>query len=451
MSETVTSSLLNCARKIRFFKRSLLFKRIENEDSINIYMMLRRNIMIGWIGKWLLSAIILSLITGCSPKVPQSITPTPAKQIITPKVDEQESIIALTNGLLIDGTGNEPIHDAVMLIQGDRILEAGAQEDVTIPSGTQVFDVNGGAILPGFINAHVHKAYDKDRLQAWAQGGVTTVRDEAVIGDQTLIEALAIREQVTGDAQYARLISAGEMISALDGYGSLYVASAEEARQKVDYELNLGVDLIKIAMEDGYDGTSDLPNLTSEALNGIVQTAHEQGKLVSGHITRARYMEILVEAGVDDIAHLPCDLASVSVYKKMVEKGIYVTPTFSVYRNYDAPVNIVVENLRRFNRLGGKIALGSDYAGGPGEFELGIPMYEIEKMAEAGMTPMQIIVASTLNAAVVCGMEREIGTLQPGKIADVLVLDGNPLEDIQALTHIKMVIHLGEVIRDGDA
>lgn len=75
-------------------------------------------------------------------------------------------------------------------------------------------------------------------------------------------------------------------------------------------------------------------------------------------------------------------------------------------------------------------------------------MVEIEKMKEAGMTPMQIIVASTINAATVSGMETKLGTLQPGKIADVLVLDGNPLEDIQALTHIKMVIHPGKVIRD---
>lgn len=81
-------------------------------------------------------------------------------------------------------------------------------------------------------------------------------------------------------------------------------------------------------------------------------------------------------------------------------------------------------------------------------YHTGIPMYEIDKMVEAGMTPMQIIVASTMNAAVVSGKEMEIGTLQAGKIADILVVNGNPLDDIQALTQISLVVHLGEIIRN---
>jgi len=363
-------------------------------------------------------------------------------------VEEQVPVIALTNGLLIDGTGNEPIQDAIVLIQGERILKIGKRGEIAIPSNARVYDVNGATILPGFINAHVHKAYDKERLKAWAQGGVTTVRDETVIGQQSLEEALEIRDQLAGDPQYARLISAGQMMTVPAGYGFLYVFTEKEARQKVNYELDLGVDLIKLAMEDGNQGKTDLPNLTPVLLQAIVQTAHKQGKRVSAHVTRSHYLQPLIDVGVNDMAHMPFDYVSEDLFIQMVEKGIYVTPTFTVYRNYDAPVGMVVENLRRFNDLGGKIVLGNDYAGGPGEFELGIPMYEIEKMAEAGMTPMQIIVASTMNAAVVCGKETEIGALQAGKIADVLVVTGNPLEDIQAMTHIKMVIHLGEIIRN---
>jgi imidazolonepropionase-like amidohydrolase len=97
---------------------------------------------------------------------------------------------------------------------------------------------------------------------------------------------------------------------------------------------------------------------------------------------------------------------------------------------------------------GGQVALGNDYGGGPSEFELGIPMYEIEQMSEAGMTPMQVIVASTKNAAIVSGIEDEVGTLEPGKIADVLVVAGDPLEDLENLTNIRMVIHNGTIIRD---
>jgi imidazolonepropionase-like amidohydrolase len=119
-----------------------------------------------------------------------------------------------------------------------------------------------------------------------------------------------------------------------------------------------------------------------------------------------------------------------------------------VYRNYHAPISTCVLNLRNFVKQGGQVALGNDYGGGPSEFELGIPMYEIEQMTEAAMTPMQIIVASTKNAAIVSGIEGQVGTLEAGKIADVFVVSGDPLEDLANLTKILMVIHNGTIIRD---
>jgi imidazolonepropionase-like amidohydrolase len=107
-----------------------------------------------------------------------------------------------------------------------------------------------------------------------------------------------------------------------------------------------------------------------------------------------------------------------------------------------------VFNLRNFVQQGGQVALGNDYGGGPAEFEMGIPMYEIERMSEAGMTPMQIIIASTKNAAIVSGIEDQVGTLAVGRIADVLIVSGDPLEDLKNLSNIRMVIHNGTIIRD---
>jgi imidazolonepropionase-like amidohydrolase len=97
---------------------------------------------------------------------------------------------------------------------------------------------------------------------------------------------------------------------------------------------------------------------------------------------------------------------------------------------------------------GGKVALGTDYAGYSAVFDLAMPVTEIELMQEAGMTPMQIIVAGTRNAAHVCNLEDELGILQAGKIADVLVVNGNPLQDMHALTQVRLVIHNGQVIRE---
>jgi imidazolonepropionase-like amidohydrolase len=354
----------------------------------------------------------------------------------------------LVNGTLIDGTGSDPIANAVLVIQGERIVAVGSKEDVKIPRGTNVIDLGGATILPGFINAHVHFAFDEKNLEAWAYGGVTTVRDEAIITSGELDKLMAWRDESNQNPQRARLVSAGYMVTAPNGYGDLFVTSPDEARQKVFEELDAGVDLIKISMEDGYAGRSGLPKLTDEEIAAIISAAHERGALVSGHITQAEYLTILVKAGVDDIAHISYDLVPEEVWQEMVTKDIYMTPTFTVFRNYGAPVSTCVLNLRNFLKQGGQVALGNDYGGGPGEFELGIPIYEIEQMFKAGMTPLQIITASTKNAAIVSGIDDQVGTLETGKIADVLVISGNPLDDLQNLTNIRMVIHNGTVIRD---
>jgi len=364
-------------------------------------------------------------------------------------VDPTTATLALVNGRLIDGTGAGPLTEAVVLIAGDRILAAGSRDTLRVPDWVETIDLGGATILPGFINAHVHYGFHEANLQAWAQGGVTTVRDEGVIAEvASLADLMAFRDESRADPRNARLVSYGLMITVPDGYGDLFVDSPEEARQAVLDEIAQGVDGLKVSLEDGYAGTSGLPKLTPEELAAIVGAAHEHGLLVSGHITQGAYIQALIDAGVDDIAHLPYDFFPPEAVRQMVERGIYLTPTFSVFRNYGAPVGTCVRNLRQFIQAGGQVALGSDYGGGPGDFELGIPMYEIEMMSQAGMTPMQIILASTRNAAHVSNLEAELGTLEPGKMADILVVGGDPLADLQALREVLLVVHEGVVIRN---
>jgi imidazolonepropionase-like amidohydrolase len=359
----------------------------------------------------------------------------------------RKDILVLVNGLLIDGTGSDPIPNAMLVIQGERILAAGPKGDVKVPRGARLIDVAGATILPGFINAHVHFAFEEHNLQAWAYGGVTTVRDEGIISSGTLKDLMTRRDAFSQNPEYARVISAGYMLAVPNGYGSLFVNSPDDARRKVIEELDMGADLIKISLEDGYAGRSNLPKLSDNEITTIIAAAHERGTLVSGHVTQAQFLKVFVDVGVDDIAHIPYDVAPDEVWQEMVAKNVYLTPTFTVYRNYGAPVAGCVLNLSNFVKQGGQVALGNDYGGGPGEFELGIPMYEIEKMAESGMTPMQIIVASTKNAAHVSHIADQVGTLEAGKIADVLIASRNPLDDLQNLLDIQMVIHNGVIIR----
>ncbi len=128
---------------------------------------------------------------------------------------------ALVNGVIIDGTGATPLHNGGVVIRGDRILAVGSTDQVAIPSDAEVVDVKGAAILPGFINAHVHKAFDEVRLKTWAWNGVTTVRDEAILSPLTLDRAIAIRDSALKKPECARLISAGFMMTVPGGYGGV--------------------------------------------------------------------------------------------------------------------------------------------------------------------------------------------------------------------------------------
>ena len=360
--------------------------------------------------------------------------------------------LAIINGTLIDGTGAAAVRNAVLAIGRDgKIVAVGRRGDAPIPKETTVIDVEGATILPGFINAHVHDAYSATNLEAWAAGGVTTVRDEAINRQGvTLADLIARRNGEWNQPQHARLVSAGWMITAPGGYGRLAVASAAEARQRVSEELDAGADLIKVAVEDGIAGRTDLPVLSAEALAAAVAAAHEHGKRVSAHVTDARFLQTVVAAGVDDAAHATWDSASDALLREMISRRIAMVPTLTVFDAYNSLTGAQA-NVRRFVALGGEVALGSDYTDIPQNdfphFELGMPMHEIECMAGAGLTAMQIIVAATRNAARVCGLGEELGTLEVGKTADVLVVDGDPLRNLAALTNVRLVIHLGEIIR----
>ena len=132
----------------------------------------------------------------------------------------------------------------------------------------------------------------------------------------------------------------------------------------------------------------------------------------------------------------------------MVDAGMYVCPTLEMYKSYGWDTNST-NNLDRFVKAGGNVALGTNYHQKDEfyEYELGMPIKEILWMQEAGMTPMEIIVAGTKNAAIVCNLGSVLGTLEPGKIADILVIDGNPLKDLANLKKVRLVIKEGVVIK----
>ncbi len=359
--------------------------------------------------------------------------------------------LALVNGTLIDGTGAAPLANAVVVIRDGRIVSVGTRAVVPIPDGAQVTDVQGATILPGFFNAHVHRGYTEQNLQAWAQAGMTTVRD---LGTSPAPDTFAIRDALLRDPRNARLVAAGPMLTVQGGYPmvpwglpGLVIASEQDAVAKVNQLLDDGADVVKIALESGSTFRRQIPVLSKAEAAAIVKTAHARGVRASAHVTAAQDLERVLDAGVDDIAHMPYDHVSDELIARIVKAKLYWVPTLELWQHVgirDAPI---LDNLRRFVAADGRVALGTDYAGYAAQFELGMPLSEMEAMQKAGMTPMQIILAGTRNAAVVCRLDRELGTLEVGKVADVLVVKGDPLQDIHALASVRLVIHNGTVIR----
>jgi len=399
--------------------------------------------------------LLLLLVAACArlpqeePQTPASASPTPVT--VLPTGAPGEPTLVLAGGTLIDGTGAPPVPDAVVVIGENRVLTAGRRVDVTIPTGATVVDVSGATVLPGFVNAHVHGGYDAAALAAWAAGGVTTVRDLAARPGGV---DWAFRDEARANPKLARLVAAGPMVTVPDGYPIAYwgmpaltVASAGDARQKVGALLDQGADLIKIALESGAIFGQSMPMLSPEEARAIVLVAHGRGKPVSAHVTVVADLPAALDAGVDDIAHMATDRVPDDMIQRMVKTSVYWVPTLELWQGVGLRRPAIADNLRRFVAAGGQVALGTDYQGAPNvRFDLGMPITEIELMAQAGMTPMQIIVAATRNAALTCGLERELGTLEPGKLADVLVVEGDPLADLQALTHIRLVLRDGVVI-----
>jgi imidazolonepropionase-like amidohydrolase len=330
----------------------------------------------------LTSATAAGLLIGCSP------------------TQQADATLSLINGSLIDGTGTNAVPDGAIVIRAGQIMAAGPRTQVEVPANTDVIDVQGGTILPGFINAHVHAAYSAHILKAWAKGGVTTVRDLGAFRPYTRAKFLT-RDTLNANPKCARLFAVGSFINVKGGYPIAYwgghavtITSPEEARQAVNKLIDDGADVIKTAMESGYAfGQSGWPLLSPEEAAALADTAHERGKPVTAHVTSARDLDRALDAGVDEIAHMVVDELPEHLISRMVEAGTRWVPTLELWQRVSRiyPIShgsMAIKNLALFVEAGGEVVLGTDYAGAPQvDFDLGMPIHEIEWMQEAGMTP----------------------------------------------------------------
>jgi len=407
--------------------------------------------------------------------------------------------LAIIADRLIDGTGRNPVEDAVLVVADGRISAVGSRASVRIPDEVEIIEGDDLTLVPGFIDAHVHVAcqsgVDFNRLvmtrrsmlllmavpnaAITLRAGVTAVRD-AGLSPATVRDAI--------DAHYfsgPRCQMAVSILSQSGGHGDptmpcgsqlhmdcgmdvpdSVVDGPEMMRRRVREVLAAGGDWIKLSTSGGVLSSGDDPDaaqFTVQEISVAVQEAAAQGKRVMAHAMSAAGIKNALRAGVTSIEH-GCLLDEEAI-ALMKEHDAWLVPTLVAPRDViaaagegrsipDAMVNkaraISVRHMESFRAAvtaGVNIALGTDAAVGPH----GGNLRELALMVEGGMTPLEAITSSTRQAARLLGREADIGTLEPGKFADAVAVEGDPLADISLLAQpdrIRMVIKGGEPAKD---
>ena len=404
---------------------------------------------------------------------------------------------ALVGGNLIDGTGGPVLPDATVLIDEDRIKAVGPRPAVDLPPNTEVIDVSGLTLLPGLIDCHDHlasKGYDL--ATRWGLTEPTSLRHlrTAKVLEQTLAAGYTcVRDGGWLDAGFKQAVQEGlypgprlvvsvSIISPTGGLGDHVCPAGHQrpwgddpllpsgvangvdgVRAKVREMVRVGADVIKFATTGGASsrqghGPKDIA-FGPDEVKALLEEARTQGKKTMCHALGGPGLRMAVEGGVGSIEH-GCYLAEdPDLLKMMADMGTFFVPTFEIYEfhsSVSAPhmierakilMGVHQESMHQALAAGVKVVPGTD-AGG---YVHGDNAREIELLVERGMSTTQAVQAATGWAAECVGLDKDIGTVAMGKLADLLVLDGDPLRNISVLrdqARFKLVLKGGEAFVD---
>jgi imidazolonepropionase-like amidohydrolase len=373
--------------------------------------------------------------------------------------------------LVIDGTGNPPIERGAILVEEERILKVGKEKGFEGREDLHVLDCGGQTLLPGLIDCHNHLSLDPrlenylyrmndpiptltlkacETLRIDLRSGVTTSR---CLGDKGFLDVECKKAVEEDRVEGPRLLVATRGIRALHGHGFVGYpfSGVDQIRTVVRENLAAGADLIKIYITGTLRGSQGFPSYFSkEEIVTAVDEAHRVGVPVATHCIGGIGLEWALEAGIDVIEHgyfmtdREIDLLIQS------DRWLVMTPSifFADERIRTLPPHLIEGHLRQREEVGQrmraaiqagvKIAVGTDGMHG------GLAQ-EIQYLVDSGAAPSQALMAATVHASRVCGLEDRIGTLQPGKEADIIGVKGNPLEDIGALRRVETVISRGRI------
>ena len=408
------------------------------------------------------------------------------------------SYIALKGARLIDGNGGLADEEVTVLVKGNNIEAVGSTSSVNIPPKSKVYNLEGKTVMPGMIDSHVHLYWNGEpdlALHAWKEStamrsiksvawiqrsleaGFTTLRSG---GEKAYLDVALRDARKAGIIWGARVVATGRSISGTGGHADLYppwlyrtdeipmiADGQDECLRAVREQIKMKVEWIKFHASGGVMDPFSSPQVqeyNDQEIEAIVSEAHRRGKRVFAHAQGSEGIRAAVRAGVDSIEYgmyLEDD-----VIEEMIKKDIFLCPTLvALYRINQAgekggiPAESAakaaimgedhVKSFRMAYHAGVKIIMGTD-CGSPFNYH-GDNAFELRLMVESGMSEMDAIISCTKRAAENLGLDDRLGTIDPGKWADLIVVDGDPLNDINILVNkenIKLVMQEGEIYID---
>jgi imidazolonepropionase-like amidohydrolase len=397
---------------------------------------------------------------------------------------------------LVDGTGRPALGRSFVAVAGERIVAVGPAEEAErqVPTPARRLDFPSCTILPGLVDSHVHLTFSAgpipfEQLQADSdarlllrgtanaraalQAGVTTVRDLGARGRVTLELRDAIADEIVPGP---RVLVCGRPITSPNGHCHFLggVAQGVEAVSRLAEELiEQGVDAIKVMATGGNMTRSSDPlraQFSVDELRAVVRIASAAGRRVTVHARGVDGMSRAVDAGVDGIEHARMEVApgewgfDDELARTMAERGITAAPTLAAsfrasqakaagarvgLREGMVPIPVRQRNAWRLREAGVRVVVGTDAGAALARFDEAVHL-EMELLVGAGWSPLEAIGAGTRDAAIAIGLEKEIGTVEPGKAADLVVVRGDPTRNISDVRQVTHVVKGGRVVaRDG--
>jgi imidazolonepropionase-like amidohydrolase len=422
------------------------------------------------------------------------------------KVPEAKGPVkVIKGGTLIDGNGGKPLKDPVIVLEGRRIKQVGTKNDVKIPARAEVVDCGKLTLMPGLMDVHLHTmmfnclTFHNYRVAQWEitpelqqmyglfhaqlcfDMGFTTLRDLGLNSSRGLLTAhlCAVRDSINaGVLEGPRMFIGGfttitgshlDLIQprAAQRYGFQTADGPWELRKLARTNLLAGCDIVKTCATGG-GGTDkeepDIRNMTQEEMDAIVDEAHAFHKIAAVHCFTPAGQRMALQAGADTIEHMV--FSDDETIDMLAESGVWMTPTLlhrtdhAIDTRKDQGTSMFVinkmkalqpycyETFQKMHKAGVNIAMGTDMGFDP---EMGTNARELEVYVKLGMKPMDAILSATRNAARAIKMDKELGTVETGKLADIIAVKGDPLKNIAVLQekkNIQMVMKEGRIYAD---